>query len=106
MEMHQYQHSAWGLPCPMPREGTGGQRRDLAGAVMEPGTISSSQPGTMGSLMKRALGWGSLAGGSQQGGGSRLCSSPPRQHPWLGKSKQAVGKPGVLPAAVWGWQDP
>lgn len=44
--------------------------------------------------------------GSQQGEGSRLCSSPPRQQPWLWKSKQATGKLGVLPAAGWGWRDP
>lgn len=46
-----------GNALPVPGEGAGRQRKDLAGAVMEPGTISSFQPRTMMSL-PRSTGMG------------------------------------------------
>lgn len=94
MEMHQCQCPAWELPCPMPGAGTGGQRRHLARAAMEPGTVSSSQPGTMGSIVKGALGQGSLAGGLSRVKAAGCALAHPGSSPGCGRANRPQGNLG------------
>lgn len=96
MGMHRCQLTAWGLPCPMPEEVKRGERRDLDRATMEPGNISPSWPGMMGSLAKNEP--LQLEGLSRVEAG-RLGSSPTQPSCWAGVEQTGCQETWVLPAA-------